>query len=292
VMTEAVFAHGGTVDKYIGDAIMALYNVPFDQPDHAAQAVRTAFAFQERLRPLAERFREKHGFEIRCGVGINTGEALVGTIGSQQRLEYTAIGDTINLGARLESLTKDFKVPIVISESTHQAVRGKFLTRVIGEVTVKGKEKPVRIYGVEEGETRREVRVRMEAGITALVIQGDLRIHAAIADLSRGGLCLEKLPMEFAKDEMVQLSFQLPGAGAPPAGVDQRVVLTAEEVSRLMGAGAPRSIEVYARVSWTAKDKAGLQFVDLKPEDRAALETYVARQGPPRQTRTGPPATS
>jgi adenylate cyclase len=148
VMTEVVFRHGGTVDKYIGDAIMALYNVPFEAPDHAAQAVRTAVEFQERLKPLAERFTAKHGGTLACGVGINTGDAVVGTIGSEQRLEYTAIGDTINLGSRLESITKDFNVPVVISEATWLEVNSLFETRYLGEVTVKGKEIPVKIYTV------------------------------------------------------------------------------------------------------------------------------------------------
>ena len=151
-MTEAVFHHGGTVDKYIGDAIMALYNVPFEAPDHAAQAVRTALEFQRRLAPLAERFTAKHRGTLACGVGINTGDAVVGTIGSQQRLEYTAIGDTINLGSRLESITKDFNVPVVISEATWLEVKDLFETRYLGEVHVKGKEIPVKIYTVVDKE--------------------------------------------------------------------------------------------------------------------------------------------
>jgi adenylate cyclase len=149
-MTEAVFRHGGTVDKYIGDAIMALYNVPFEAADHPAQAVRTALEFQQRLEPLAERFAAKYGGSLRCGVGINTGDAVVGTIGSRQRLEYTAIGDTINLGSRLESITKDFNVPVIISEATWLEVKDLFETRYLGEVTVKGKEIPVKIYTVVE----------------------------------------------------------------------------------------------------------------------------------------------
>ncbi|MGH7415322.1 MAG: CHASE2 domain-containing protein [Candidatus Rokuibacteriota bacterium] len=148
VMTEAVFKHGGTVDKYIGDAIMALYNVPFEAPDHARRAVRTALEFQERLRPLAERFAARYGGTLACGVGIHTGDAVVGTIGSEQRLEYTAIGDTINLGSRLEGLTKEFSVPIIMSEATAAEVGGQFGTRDLGEVMVKGKAIPVKIYAV------------------------------------------------------------------------------------------------------------------------------------------------
>ena len=149
VMTEVVFKHGGTVDKYVGDAIMALYNVPFATPDHAARAVRTALEFQQRLPSLTERFAARYGGKLACGVGINTGDAVVGTIGSEQRLEYTAIGDTINVGARLETLTKDFGVSVIISESTYLEVKGLFVTRDLGEVKVRGKDKPVRIYAVD-----------------------------------------------------------------------------------------------------------------------------------------------
>jgi adenylate cyclase len=147
-LTEIVFRHGGTVDKYVGDCIMALYNVPFEQPDHARQAVRTALAFQESTRALSARWEARLGIQVKSGVGINTGEAVVGTMGSRQRLEYTAIGDTVNLAARLESITKDFDSPIVISESTYLLIKDAFPTRPLGEVTVKGKAIPVRIYAV------------------------------------------------------------------------------------------------------------------------------------------------
>ena len=147
-MTEIVFRHGGTVDKYIGDAIMALYNVPFQTPDHAAQAVWTALEFQARLRSLGERFADKYGIRLACGVGINTGMAIVGTVGSEQRLEYTAIGDTINVGARLESLTKDLGATILISEATYLEVKDLFVTQDRGEQRIKGKDIPVRVYSV------------------------------------------------------------------------------------------------------------------------------------------------
>ncbi len=147
-MTEIVFRNGGTVDKYIGDCVMALYNVPFEDAQHAAKAVRTALEFQERTLAVSKRWEEKLGIAIRNGVGINTGEAVVGTLGSKQRLEYTAIGDTINLGARLESITKDYKTNIIISESTYVLVKDQFVTKELGDVTVKGKSQPVKIYAV------------------------------------------------------------------------------------------------------------------------------------------------
>jgi adenylate cyclase len=136
------------VDKYIGDAIMALYNVPFEDPEHAIKAVRTGVEFQERTIAVSRRWEAKLGIAIRNGVGINTGEAVVGTLGSRQRLEYTAIGDAINLGSRLESITKDYKTNIIISEFTYAYVKDHFITKELGDVTVKGKSRPVKIYAV------------------------------------------------------------------------------------------------------------------------------------------------
>jgi len=147
-MTKVVFEHGGTVDKYIGDCVMALYNVPFADPDHAVKAVRTGLALQERTLAAAAGWEAKYGVTIKNGVGINTGEAVVGALGSQQRLEYTAIGDTVNLAARLEGLTKDYDASVIISESTFEIVKGVFVTRELGAVTVRGKSIPVKIYAV------------------------------------------------------------------------------------------------------------------------------------------------
>ncbi len=195
VMTDAVFQNGGTVDKYIGDAVMALFNVPFDQPDHAARAVKTALAFQERVKPLSEKFKAKYGLELKCGVGVHTGDAVVGTIGAEQRLEYTAIGDTINLGSRLESITKDYHVSIVISESTQEELKGEFLTRYLGEVKVKGKEIAVKIYTVLETNLRKIERLAVKAAVTIFEgdvsiaeFAGDVSVAASVNDLSRGGL--------------------------------------------------------------------------------------------------------
>jgi adenylate cyclase len=147
-LTAVVFKHGGTVDKYVGDCIMALYNVPFEHPEHAQQAVRTAIEIQEHTRALSERWKVRTGVDLVNGVGICTGEAIVGTLGSRQRLEYTAIGDTVNLAARLETLTKEFEAPIIISEATYALLNDEFSVRPLGTVTIKGKEKPAKIYAV------------------------------------------------------------------------------------------------------------------------------------------------
>jgi len=267
VMTEAVFKHGGTVDKYIGDAIMALYNVPFEAPDHALRAVRTALEFQERLQPLAERFAAKHGGLLACGVGIHTGDAVVGTIGSEQRLEYTAIGDTINLGSRLEGLTKEFSVPIIISEATYAEVRDHFGARDLGEVTVKGKAIPVKIYAVL-GELRPHGRA-VDAGTGAAsfnsrsaprltmkgrvsISDGELTVVAEASDLSRTGLAVHAVPRRLEPGEMVSLQIALR---------DHPEALTIER----------------AEVMWARKDTAGLRFVELSPAARAALDSLTAQ---------------
>jgi adenylate cyclase len=265
VMTEAVFKHGGTVDKYIGDAIMALYNVPFEAPDHARRAVRTALEFQERLRPLAERFAAKYGGTLACGVGIHTGDAVVGTIGSEQRLEYTAIGDTINLGSRLEGLTKEFSVPIIMSEATAAEVAGLFGTRDLGEVTVKGKAIPVKIYAVlgeleagpaEGAKARRPVfdsrvapRRAMEGRVS--IADGELTVVAEVSDVSRTGLAVHSVPRRLEPGELVTLQLTLRDHPQPVA------------IER-------------AEVMWARKDTAGLRFVDLSADARAALAALMS----------------
>ena len=146
--TEIIFSHGGTLDKFIGDAIMAFWGAPVATPQHASQAVAAALALQEGL--LA--FRQELGaagasFDI--GIGIHSGPAVVGFIGAAQRLDYTAIGDTVNLASRIEGLTKGV-ARVLVSESTRDACRAENATRFIfidhGEFSVKGRERPVRLF--------------------------------------------------------------------------------------------------------------------------------------------------
>lgn len=246
-MTEIVFKYGGTVDKYIGDAIMALYGAPFDQPNHAEQAVRTALEFQERVKVLSERWEARCGARLRNGVGINTGEAVVGTIGSQQRLEYTAIGDTVNLASRLEGLTKDFLAPIVVSQSTYEEVKHLFYSRYLGEVKVKGKEIPVKIYAIEKEEGRQAVRAILEAPLT--IVDEDVSITASMVDLSRTGVAARDLPKRIPANRIVGIRIALPGL--------------------------PEPLTVDGRVIWTNEDRAGFAFVGLSLEVENLLEDLV-----------------
>jgi hypothetical protein len=137
--------------------------------------------------------------------GINTGEAVVGTLGSRQRLEYTAIGDTINLGARLESITKDYRAPIIISESTYEYVKGQFLTREAGEVTVKGKTQLVKVYAVLPEDVRKYPRATLDAAATLVASDAEQDYAVQVHDISRGGFAVKGLPEAWAKGKMIEI---------------------------------------------------------------------------------------
>ncbi len=157
-MTDIILKNGGMLDKYIGDAIMAVFNAPVDLEDHADRACRSALEMLSSLRDLNVRFRRELGFELEIGIGINTGEAVVGNMGSRQRFDYTAIGDTVNLASRLEGLNKVYQTKIIISEHTRRELRGNFLLRKLDRVIVKGKREPVTIYELlDDGEINRRM---------------------------------------------------------------------------------------------------------------------------------------
>jgi adenylate cyclase len=144
-MTDVIFKYEGTLDKYIGDAIMAVFGAPLDMPDHAERAVRTALEMQERLAEWnAER---KEGPEFRIRIGINSGKAVAGEIGSVNKKEYTVLGDTVNTASRLEtSVAKPGSV--VVGQQTLALVEGMFDCRSLGSFSLKGKEKEVLVYEV------------------------------------------------------------------------------------------------------------------------------------------------
>jgi adenylate cyclase len=147
-MVDAVFRYEGTLDKFIGDAVMALFGAPIPQPDHAVRACRTALAMMDELHKLEEKWRQEGKAPFRMGVGVNTGEVIVGNLGSDQRFDYTVIGDPVNLAARLEGLNKDFPEAsgIIISEFTYELAKSEVEARHLGEVRVKGRVKPVSVY--------------------------------------------------------------------------------------------------------------------------------------------------
>jgi adenylate cyclase len=170
-MSNVLLAHGGTVDKYIGDAIMAIWGAPLVDHDHAARAVRAALASIKRLDELQEELHNGQLEKIAIGIGLNTGEMNVGNFGSTQRFDYTVIGDNVNLASRLEGLTKVYGSRILISEATRDAAGPGFFCRFIDRVRVKGKKLPVNIFeplceGEPDAELRREV-TSFQSAITA-----------------------------------------------------------------------------------------------------------------------------
>jgi adenylate cyclase len=144
-MTDVIFKYEGTLDKYIGDAIMAVYGAPLDMPDHAARAVKSALEMQERLTEFNS--ERKEGPNIRIRIGINSGKAVAGEIGSINKKEYTVLGDTVNTASRLESSVAKPGM-VVIGENTHNAVIDQFECRSMGSFTLKGKEKVVSVFEV------------------------------------------------------------------------------------------------------------------------------------------------
>ncbi|MBI4517219.1 MAG: adenylate/guanylate cyclase domain-containing protein [Deltaproteobacteria bacterium] len=169
-MTDVIFAHGGTLDKYVGDEIMALWGAPVPQPDHAARACQAALDMIARLAVLNQQWTQRGWPALDIGVGINSGPMVVGNMGSRRRLSYTVIGDNVNLGARLEGLNKLYGSHIVASESTI-AASGGLVVRELDLVRVKGKLQGVRIYEVL-GAAAERVRwqpliTRFESGLRA-----------------------------------------------------------------------------------------------------------------------------
>jgi adenylate cyclase len=144
-MTRVIQTHRGTIDKYMGDAIMAFWGAPLTDPDHARHAVQAGLAMVTTMNELADDFVARGWKPLKIGIGLNTGTMNVGNMGSDFRLAYTVLGDAVNLGSRIESLTKQYGVDVMISEFTLAAVPG-LLARTIDLVRVKGKDEPVGLF--------------------------------------------------------------------------------------------------------------------------------------------------
>ena len=147
-MVEIVFRNGGTVDKFVGDMVMALFGAPVDDVDHADDAVTTAVEMVRELGELNRRWASEGRVQLDIGIGVNSGDMIAGNIGSSAIMSYTVIGDNVNLGARLESLNKDYKTRIIISEATRGRLGKSYELRPLGDVVVKGKTRPVEIFEV------------------------------------------------------------------------------------------------------------------------------------------------
>ncbi len=146
-MTGLVFEHHGTLDKYIGDAVMAFWGAPFEEPGHAARGCNTGLKMMDRVREMQKKWEAEGKPHLDIGIGLNTGVASVGNMGSALRYGYTALGDTVNLSSRLEGLNKDYGTHILVNETTYAATKDDgFVFRELDLIRVKGKLQPVTIY--------------------------------------------------------------------------------------------------------------------------------------------------
>ena len=145
-MSDIITRHQGTIDKYIGDAIMAMFGAPINYPDHAVKICTAALECLEELKKINVEFAARNWPRIGVGIGINTGQMNAGNIGSNTIQNYTDIGDSVNLASRLQTLNKTYNTSIIISEFTYEFVKDKFNCRAIDKVTVKGRNEPVTIY--------------------------------------------------------------------------------------------------------------------------------------------------
>ena len=150
-MIDIIFKYEGVLDKFIGDAIMAFWNAPLDQKNPALRAVLAAYEMQRALVAVNKRRQSEKKPPINMGAGINTGEAVAGTIGSEKKMEYTVIGDTVNVAQRLESVTLPGQ--ILISESTYRKTGGRIIVRELPPKALKGILRQVRIFDVIDVKT-------------------------------------------------------------------------------------------------------------------------------------------
>jgi adenylate cyclase len=145
-MTDILFRHGGLLDKYIGDAVMAFWGAPVTIPDHAARCCKAALDMQAKLGSVRAHWKDRGVSYFEIGIGIHTGDAVVGNFGAAQRFNYTAMGDSVNLASRLEGLNKTYGTRMLVSESTRRAVGDEFVCREIDWVRVKGRQAPVAVH--------------------------------------------------------------------------------------------------------------------------------------------------
>ena len=147
-MEPIITSYNGIINKFIGDAIMAVFGEPIQDENHAVNAVKCGYAMLKKVEKLKKRWEREHKPVIDIGVGINTGEVFVGNIGSVNRMEYTVIGDTVNLASRLESYNKMYKTKMLIGVTTYKAVKNIADVLKIPEVQIRGKANKIDIYEV------------------------------------------------------------------------------------------------------------------------------------------------
>jgi class 3 adenylate cyclase len=233
-MVDVVFKYEGTLDKFIGDALMAVWGGPLPCADGPMQAVRCALEMQARMQAFNQAHAGRGWPPLAMGVGINTGPALVGNLGSSRRMEYTVLGHTVNLASRLESLNKECQSKILISETLWQAVQSHVIAQP-RQVSVKGVAQPLTVYVVEGArapevgpgrERRRAPRLQVALDTpTTLTCRGK-RLEGVVVCTSRTGAGVIVAVTEgegFEPGQPVELTLR-PAGGAPPTRVSGTVV--------------------------------------------------------------------
>lgn len=186
-MVDAIFQHRGTLDKFVGDEIMAVYGAPHYYREHAEKACLTALEMVGRLRMLQRKWSANHEDYFQIGIGINSGKVILGNLGSSQLFDYTVIGDDVNLGARLEGANKQYGTTIIISEFTYRLVRKTARVRELDIVRVKGKSKPVKIFELRGMEplTPIEQELVIDVYTDALNYYKELKWYQALKEFKR-----------------------------------------------------------------------------------------------------------
>lgn len=207
-MTPLVHATGGTVDKFIGDAVMAFWGAPLDDAQHAEHAVRAAIAMQRAMQPLDSDLRSRGLPPIHMRIGLHTGRVVVGNVGSEQRFSYTVIGDAVNLAARLEGANKAFGTGILLSAITAAQLPSSMALRALDEVIVKGKTEPVRVFTPCEDAA---VRDASQAALDAFCARDWDRAELCLAQV------LQRLPGDLAAQRLQE---RVAAARVLPAGAD------------------------------------------------------------------------
>jgi class 3 adenylate cyclase len=222
LMAEAVHRYEGTVNQFLGDGLMALFGAPVALEDHALRATEAAFAIQETIRGLSEQLRRERGAEVRVRVGLNTGLVVVGKIGDDLRMDYTAVGDTTHIAARMQALAEPGT--ILIAEATHRLVEGYVRSEPLGPLEVKGKSEPVPTFRLVSRRRRTRLEAHAERGLTELVgRRRELEILQDRLDQARSG-----------RGQVVGIVGE-PGAGKSRLVYEFRRMFAGERVTMLTG---------------------------------------------------------